>query len=130
MRSQLGNLWQRLLLACSKIFNQPRHQPAYGVDHLEQRCIRFDAAIQNPIQHVLDGPGQLGQHPGAHHPTATLERMEPAPNLSERLVVCKVGLPLRSKLGQGFQHFPSLFDKNLYQFVIKLVIFWLVGRYR
>ena len=82
----------------------------------------FNAAVNDPVEHVLHRPGQLGEYARLDHPATALEGVKRAPHFSARLVIFLIGLPLRGEFGQGLQNFTSFFDENLYQFRIKFIV--------
>ena len=110
-----------------ELLDQCRHQ-GDDIEHdLLHRCSGLDAAIQNTVEQVLDGPGQLPDDQRAHHAPAALEGVEGAPHFDQRILVVGIGLPLRQVLGDGFQHFAGFFDEDFQQLLVHRL---LVGRRR
>jgi hypothetical protein len=82
--------------------------------------VRIDGAVDDPVEHLLDRPGQLAQHLRTHQPPAALQGMERAPQLHGMLAFTNVLLPGRQVLVDGPEHLVHLFQEHLEDLVIDL----------
>ncbi len=115
--------------------HQIRDQAVHGAHQLDQGGVGLDGAVDHPVHHVLDRPGQLPDGGGAHHAAGAFEGVEGAAEFHQRGFVAGVGRPAREILIQGLEHFFGFLDEDLDDFVVDqlFVVFLdaaLVGRLR
>ncbi len=115
-----------LILGC-ELLNQSRHQGDNLVHHMANRVGDFDAAIQDPIEQVFHGPGELPDNQRPDHPTTAFEGMECTANFGQRILVLIITEPTRQVLADGLQDFGGFLDEDLEQVFIDRL---LIGRRR
>ena len=105
-----------------EVGNQSRH----GVgDILQQAGHVFgheDAAVDNPVQHVLYRPGQLADHPGSDHAAAALEGVERAADFSQGAAVVMLAQQHGQVFTNGIEDFTRFFNKDLQDLVVNQVV--------
>ena len=80
-----------------------------GIPHRGEDGRRaLQGVVDDPVEQVLDGPGEFGDVGGADHAAGTLERVERAAHAGQRLGFQRVLLPGREQLGDARHLFPRL----------------------
>ena len=80
-----------------------------------------DGLINDPVEHVFDGPGQFPDRLCTDQSTTTLEGMEGTPETGQGIFIIAVALPDRQRLPYRIQLFPGLLDKYLEDFGINVL---------
>ena len=74
---------------------------------------RLDRFVDQPVEHVLDRPGELTHDVRANNPAAAFQRVECSAKISERFGVLQVLTQLGCPGVNGFENFTHFFDENL-----------------
>ncbi|MND69791.1 hypothetical protein D3C80_612850 [compost metagenome] len=90
-RRQLVDIVALALGLAGILLDQRRQEVDHLADQLQQRRVGLDAAIDDPVEHVLDRPGQLANHQGTDHAATALEGVEGPAYFGERLAVAGIG---------------------------------------
>ena len=102
------------LVVASEIGDQLRQQGHGLIQHLPHLRAKDYTAFQHAIEQVLHGPGQLGQHQGAHHAAAALEGMESPAHFALGGFVRAVGQVAM----QHVEDFIGFFKEDFAQFIV------------
>ena len=82
-----GRCVQARRLAFLKIGDQRRHRIGDILKQLGNIIIHEHAAVDHPVQHVLDRPRQLPDHGSANHPATAFQGMKGPPNFCQGTAV-------------------------------------------
>ncbi len=110
-----------------EFIDEGRHQHNDIAHDLPHRVARLDAAIENPIEQVFDGPGQLADDQCTHHPPTALERVECTSHFTQGILVVTVGKPEWQLLANRLQNFCGFLDEDFQQILVDRLF---VGRRR
>ena len=95
---------------------QVRHRDARFAREAGHLLVRFDGAVDDAIEHVLDRPRQLADHVGADDPPAAFQRVKRAADFSERFFAAEFRRPLRQPLVDTVHDLRDFFVEDLQDF--------------
>src|SRR5690606_20822758 len=101
----------RVRLAAGESADQIGNQAVDLAHQVDQRGVGADAVVDDPVHHVLDGPGQFSHGGGADHATGALEGVEGAAKLHQRGFIASIGGPAGKVLVQRLDDLVRLLDE-------------------
>ena len=102
------------------------HQSGNAIAHLlyqrNQHRSWFNAAVNDPVKHVLHGPAQLAHGAGTDHAAGAFQSVEGATEFHQGFLIAGVGGPAREKFIQRVQDFADFFLEDFDDFVIDQIV--------
>ena len=115
---QSVDIFALTLAKLGKLLHQLRDNHQYLFQQLIDLRPWRHAALNHPVEQILDSPGQLTQHQRPDHAPAAFKRVKGPPQFGQCSTVGRVGYPLGQIVMQGDQNLVGLFKKDFQQFFI------------